>query len=382
MGRLQDAKLGLTTLALALPLVLGACGDSSSPDAPFDPERTSADLAAVNSAFGSATYTSFTSLGSSFGPAISAAAGSAPLSVVSGSAAAVDLARGGAARTPAELHVAARRAAKALVAALPKSAGPRVGRATARARELPAAVLGKTYVYDLSQAGYVVSDRTGAPASGVRFILYAVNPVTGQVTDPLTEVGYADLIDRGTASAADLQVLVVSGGTTHLDYRVTASGTENNGVISITGFITDGTHRADFNLVTRATADADGTLILDYDLALDARDVTIDLTFVFSGLNTESSSADLELELRGPNGTVVLEGNFSETGGTIVVKVNGDTFATIQGDVDDTEPTIVGAEGRALTDAERQALKQIFEIAGRALVGFLVLLSPVDAFTG
>ena len=39
------------------------------------------------------------------------------------------------------------------------------------------------------------TDRTGAPANGVRFLLYAVDPVTFQPVEPLVEAGYVDITD-------------------------------------------------------------------------------------------------------------------------------------------------------------------------------------------
>ena len=59
------------------------------------------------------------------------------------------------------------------------------------AKVIPASVLGTTYVFDPLQHSYVADpSRTGAPANGVRYILYAVNPfthepvVSAEVGDP------------------------------------------------------------------------------------------------------------------------------------------------------------------------------------------------------
>jgi hypothetical protein len=89
---------------------------------------------------------------------------------------------------------------------------------------IPAEYLGVTFVYDVATDGYVASDLTGAPSGGVRFLLYAVNPVTGLPIEPLVEIGYADITASETASSSTVRIIVVSGGVTYLDYAVAASG--------------------------------------------------------------------------------------------------------------------------------------------------------------
>ena len=56
---------------------------------------------------------------------------------------------------------------------------PKASRINASVAGIPSAVLGTTFVWDLDSGTYVASDLSGAPAQGVRFILYAINPVTG-----------------------------------------------------------------------------------------------------------------------------------------------------------------------------------------------------------
>ena len=57
----------------------------------------------------------------------------------------------------------------------------------------------------------MASGLTGAPANGVRFVLYAVDPVMLRPVEPVVEVGYADIIDQSTASTTDIRVKVVAG---------------------------------------------------------------------------------------------------------------------------------------------------------------------------
>src|SRR2546425_7284057 len=62
----------------------------------------------------------------------------------------------------------------------------------------PSTVLGKTFIYYTGTGRYGVSDRTGAPSNGVRFILYSVNPATRTIVTPLQEIGSVDLTDKGS----------------------------------------------------------------------------------------------------------------------------------------------------------------------------------------
>jgi len=60
---------------------------------------------------------------------------------------------------------------------------------------------------------------------------------------------------------------------------------------------------------------------------------------------------------------------------TAVFQVNGLPFATVRGDPG--HPTIQGADGRALTGAEVDALIGIQRLAGRVLEMFDCLMQPV-----
>jgi hypothetical protein len=66
----------------------------------------------------------------------------------------------------------------------------------------PVDLVGKTFTFDPDSAKYLVDDtRTDAPTDGLRFVLYAVNPVTHMPLVPLQEVGNLDLHDVSTATS-------------------------------------------------------------------------------------------------------------------------------------------------------------------------------------
>jgi hypothetical protein len=355
MRVLQFAKR--SALIMAVTVTLFGCGGSSEPTVPFNPTGASDDMAAAGSAFDSDVYASFSSLSVLFDAAI----GGAPL--VSGSAAASDVRR-----TTTTPQGAMTRSADLIRRMMPKAPSASVGTVS---QIIAPGVAGKTFVY--SGGTYVMSDLAGAPSNGVRFTLYAVDPITFQPVEPLVETGYVDLIDLSTVTTSAARVLVVSQGTTYLDYRVSATSTISSGRVSVTGFVTNGSVEATFNL--RATLTTDGlTLVQSIDIP--SRDLSLDLTLTMTGTTTETSTVSMTLDMRGQNGWVRLTGNFTSTGGTLAVLVNGESFATITSS-NGSEPIITGASGQPLTPEEQQALQDIFNFTGSSFTAFDQLVAPV-----
>ena len=365
MRVLQFAKYSLATLATAA-LALSGCGsDSAAPLVPFNPAGASADFDAVNTTFASPVYTSFSTQSLLF----DAALGGAPL--VSASAAALDVHGGG---TAGELQVAAARSAERIARIVPRPAGAGLSAASAA---IPAQYLGKTFVY--SGGSYVVSAETGAPANGVRFILYALDPVTLLPAVPLDPTGYVDLIDLSSGSTTAARVVVVSGTTTYLDYRVSATSTVSSGLVAVVGFITDGATRATFSL--RSTLTYASGLTLSYSLDVPQRGLSIDLTMSASGLTPVASNIAVILDMRGQNGWVRLTGEFNATGGVLNVAINGTPFATITSTTG-AAPVITGAAGQPLAQDELDALQRVFDFADGSFASFDEMVTPVGSLLG
>jgi hypothetical protein len=361
MRVLQFAKRSVVTVALVC-VTLAGCGGESTPDAPFNPAGTSGDLEAMNSSFASPTFASF----STFSLMFDAALGGSP--IISASAAALDI-RG---KNVSGIRAAAVRATQRLAATMPKAGSESF---SAAMMSIPVAVAGKTFIYDPGTGSYVASNRALLPSNTVRFILYAVDPVTYQPVVPLAETGHVDLIDLSAGSTQAARVLVVSGSTTYVDYTVSATSTASTGQVSVIGYVTDGTNQANINL--RSTLTFTAGLTLTYSLSLPQRDVSIGLTVSVTDASTPSSPIVISLLMRGPNGTVALNGEFTATTGTINVRVNGAAFATIT--TDGTTTTITRTDGTPLADDEYQALGDIFEMSGGAFVSFDQMLAPVGA---
>ena len=361
MHVLQFAKRSLFTLTAAA-LALSGCGSESTPTVPFNPAGATADLEAVSTTFASPTFSSFSAMSYMFDAAI----GGSPL--ISASVAALDT------RGATSTQAAAARAAERIARIVPR---PTSGDVSTSGAYIAAEYLGKTFVY--SGGGYVMSADPGAPANGVRFILYAIDPVTLLPVEPLDPTGYVALIDMSSGDTQAARVIVVSGTTTYLDYRVSATATLTSGRVTVLGLITDGVTEATFNL--RSTLTYDGGLTLTYSIDVPQRDLSIDLTASASGTTPDASTINLTLDMRGQNGWVRLTGQFTASGGTLNVSINGTAFAIITM-TSGAEPVITGAQGQPLSPEELDTLQRVFEFAGGSFLAFDQLVAPVGSFIG
>lgn len=350
------ARLSLAGTALAA-LALAGCGKDSGGPSEFNPDGASADVSAAQSAYQAPIVASFGAVGGDIGAAVGGSA------AVAASAA-----------LTTRPTVRPERYALALSRLIRPTSGTAISAAVA---SLPSSVLGVTYTWDLATGAYVASDLTGAPSNGVRFLLYAVSPVTLRPLDPLQELGYVDVIDQSGTTTQAFRVEVVAGGVTYLDYNVSATASTTGGKVTLSGFVTDGVTRANFHLDNTITANgSDFDLTTDYDLDVPSRDLSLDYTTTLTGLGGSTPSIGLNLVMDGGNGQVRLTGSYSDNAGSFTVRVNGDLFATITL-ASSGDPVITGANGQALTPVEQQLLQQIwsyYESSFEALGG---LLAPI-----
>jgi hypothetical protein len=248
--------------------------------------------------------------------------------------------------------------------------------------------LGKTYVLTGTAGSYhyTASTRMGAPANGVRFILYAVDPITFQPVTPLAETGYADLIDNSTAMVNSLQVIVVEGTTTYANYAITGSDVSGVANLTLVGFVSDGTTPVNFNISYKAD-NATGTLTETTTISAPSKsfqlgfnvsatssvsgtvtttNITLDFTLT-SGTDTASAHGMLT--------TTVDSSNQSTTdNGTITVTVNGSPFATIT--LTTGGVTITGPGGGALSADQQAAIAEMFSAGGLIELLIVLLIVP------
>lgn len=351
----QYARFSLSAMLLSLGLT--ACGKDNGPSE-FNPQGTTADVAAAQDAFVSAQSSSFAAIGAD----ISTVLNGAP--VVASSAALAS----------PRPSAASARYARQLVRLLP-GAGPRI---QASVSAIPSGVLGATFVWDEETDAYAASDLSGAPSNGVRFLLYAIDPVTHRPVEPVVEVGYVDVTDESTASTTAFRVKVVDGSVVYLDYGVSATGTESSGLVTVSGFAFNGSARANFTLKNTLTQNSSGEMLLslDYRLSVPSRKVNLDWTAAIANISATDVVVTLDLAISGPNGSVRFVGTYGAAGGgNFTVKVNGDLLATIS--LEGSSAVITGASGASLTADEEETLHSILNYYDQSLAVFDELLGPL-----
>jgi len=342
-------------LLCAIPFALQACGGGGStgpapkPARLANPDSTAAQLQSLTAPFETDAFLNFAALHQHFGPAGSALA--AMLSPTAAPAITTPVAAPG-------------RVWRSLLAT--SAVAGAIFRDTAR---------GKTFVWDTTAARYVTSTAAGAPANGVRFVLYTTQPPISEPSRPLTAMGYADLTDQSTSSAAVLGVAVL-GGTgptpvTYVSYTVARSAAPAR-EWAVVGFVTDGATLLDLTSAVTATS----TLLTVQTAVDDATDGThVSETGTLS--RTWENSADFSLtsgaETVRATGSVQLDTTGHTWGrGSVAVTVNGQAFATIT--IAPAGPSYSGASGVQLTSGDDAALARLF-IASFNLFGAVTVLT-------
>ncbi len=344
-GRGCRRMLGIAALALT-----AACEQSTSPDdgQALDANRALADYQALNQILGADALSGFRALGER--TTLGSVATASRVSRVRGAedvrALAIDLARG------------------------------LQGYTTSAKTIISTRHLGKTLVYSATGDTWVVDPaRTGAPANGVRFITYE-SDANGKPI-PTRETGYADLRDEGatTGEAIVLHLVVVSRGTTALDYRTRVLVQGQDGAIDVDGFMSDGTTRLDFSvgLTARATG-ATQLLDADFDLQVSARNFRVQGTA--RGIDETTGDGTISMTARHGTSSVAVELK-SATGvldGRLMV--NGKLFATVKGA--SRTPEFRGATGAPLTGPELLVVVHIVDMVDDVFDLVEELVEPVD----
>jgi hypothetical protein len=237
---------------------------------------------------------------------------------------------------------------------------------------------GTTFVYDPTTDDYAAdSERDGAPATGVRFVLYEIDPAGRPILEE--EIGYADLIDDGDGSAEDvvLRLIVLAHQTTVLEYRTALDLVPTGGTLAVTGVLRghDGV-RLDFDIDAEATVVGEDTrLDVAFDLQVAARDFSIvgSVSGIEEGTEGEGT-VELLVRHRNDSFGVSVVGAGGSIDGSILV--NGTLFVTITGDASD--PVIASASGEPLTFREYLVLRHILDSVEDVFDFLEDLLDPVD----
>ncbi len=235
----------------------------------------------------------------------------------------------------------------------------RQGSSGASLMAIPVGLLGKTFVYNPGTGAYEIDQaRTDAPANGVRFVMYAVNPVTGQPVEPLNEIGYFDIIDTSSFPTVSVSLIAVVGTDTLISYSVTGTFSATGVTIDVTGFISDGTSQLDFTIALTGD-ETSGSITIDLSFA----DVTVHIQFSDTVDGGDSGLINIT---QGGNSVVfeVTEDALGNVTGTI--SFNGTVVAQLSGTFE--APVITNAEGGDLTAAEIQSIGDIFDALGEMFV--------------
>ncbi len=340
--------------ALGLAVAVAACGDSLGVgEQAFDPDLTSQDLAAIDSTFETEAFLSLAALGNQFTVTSAPASASAELLRAASRPTAPDY--------ETRLEAAARQIQMAYASAAAVELIPQQYRALVLKFE--------------PGVGYVVDETQTGPANGIRFLLYAVNPVTEEIVEPLIEIGHAELLDESTETTAAVRLVVVSGGVTYVDYLVSAAGPPTAPSFSIVGFITDGEVVADFDLSIATQTNIGGTTVdIMYTIGVDARDFSVSADVSFAE-NESGGSITVDVSVSHGQNTVRIAGSIQDGMGTLQVFGNGELFATLTFTLTSIE--VLNANGEPLSEREAQVLRELFDFVEDAFDVWENLFDPV-----
>ena len=254
---------------------------------------------------------------------------------------------------------------------------------------IPDSLLGRTFAWSCDTRRYVLTTLSGAPAGGVRLLLYALD-ATGAILCPATVIGQLDLADASTGDTTALRASATPVGQSaeYVDYTIRHATADPQFLATATGSIRDGHTRLDFHLVgrpgafnTRAT-----TMQLD-DSAADVHETLSDS--VEMGVDTRAD--DFELTVRHTADTLELSGWVGRTfvGGGFeswdqVITLNRTPYAKVDGmAAGDAQPPLVRL-GRPLpfTGEERQLLLDLIALPGNLLGDFARLLGAGARLVG
>jgi hypothetical protein len=264
----------------------------------------------------------------------------------------------------------------------------------------PPALVGKTFEWNFTTLQYDTTARTGAPSNGVRFILYAIDPLTLQPAGPApgTEVGYVDLKDESNGGSPKVHVIVagVGGTPVYVDYTVTLT-TQSAASLKITtaGYITNGAGSPDSLRFSGAISASGSTTSVSVteDVSFDVNSHDIHVrnwqraTITQSG-NQTTLSLRISFRFEHAGEVITLEGALDVSGttvnGTFTAKVDGGLYATcsVTGTATSYTLTCQGADADGLNADDNAALDALGAAAGDVTSIFEGILGPAIGVLG
>jgi hypothetical protein len=256
----------------------------------------------------------------------------------------------------------------------------------------PINFLGRTFVYDAGLEAYVLdASLGGAPANGVRFLLYTLE--TGGVLPalPLFPIGFVDLIDQSDATSTRIRVRAVdttgSGNVALADYYVDgAFGSVSSGILVnliAEGFMADRNGRFDFRLDEILETDdlAAVTFVsIVHDVVSDeGTDVRLE---VEGDLANDGSHAALDyvMTIRGAGGRTVVDLGIVDDVQDGTITHNGAVEALVAGTV--LQPDFTPTRGGGFSFDELTALDEILFGIDDILLTADVVYAPLGELFG
>jgi hypothetical protein len=232
----------------------------------------------------------------------------------------------------------------------------------------------------------------------VRFILYAINELTGYPAEPApgVEVGYVDLKDETGSGAPKVHVIVagVGGSPVYVDYTITlASQSATSVKITTAGYITNGASSPDslrFNgAITLSGSQTSISVTEDVSFDVNSHDIHVrNWQRVTLTQTTLSLRISFRFEHAGEvvtlDGTLDVNESTDEVSGSVTSKVDGGLFATcsVVGTSSSFTLTCTGADEDGLNADEHAALDALGEAAGHITSLFEGILLPAIAVLG
>jgi hypothetical protein len=357
----------------AVALLAAACKDSPGPIDFTDPAAITANLGALDSAFDSDVYRSFSVAAGALDPAAPSAALQPAARLFGGTLPGLN-------RQSKSPYVMTLGRTQQL-----QDLAPQMSVAATAGRIIPDSMYGRVFQWDAALDVYTWQDSVIPGLTGVRFLLYQV--VDGVVTEPVVEVGTLDLIDASTPSTLRLHVLVkgVGGNPVYVDYTTTVTATSTSVRATANGFLSNG-----------LTAAANKTLDFDETFYVTQTGASVDASFTLNNppvtftlhesvtFGTESLVVSVTFRIVQPGETVSFSGRVAinyETNSVTVhaaVRLNGRTVATFDGDPDTAQ--WVDAGGEPLTADDLTALEGLNAAAAQFVLVVTELFSPIGIF--
>lgn len=347
---LNLSRLRSFTALMATAIALGACAESTSLPTTLEPVEMQGDVAAQQAAFDTPATNSFSEMGYEIDNALASIGGVAinlPMQML---------------RDGAQRPVLQER--DRIISMLDDE--------TIAPNAIPLSALGKTFVWNATTDVYEVSALTGAPANGVRFVLYAYDYETFSFAEPLVEVGYVQLSRSGNTATAS----VINGSTTVVEYTVTVGGTANFPTVSMAGFAGTGANLTNFTLVFGVSASTQN-VTTTWRTDMPSRGLTTRVAMAI-GETSMTFSAVIRRGVR----KVEMTGTFAgfqdaESLGTATlnVKVGDKLFAKLTFGLNGA--TVTDPDGAPLTPEDEETLQRIFEWFESAMSAPEVLLAPM-----